>query len=108
MTTTRTLATFKSGCASKMMWLIVIAFGVITISGCSQSVDEIKITGPGKPPADVTNQLRFVFNTDIIGTSLVIPVSASRVLNDNVLGANSLRTTSSSPSLQMTSGIGIE
>ena len=107
MTSSQTTAQLAPS-SYKMMVLIVFVFALGLISGCSQFVDQPAITGPGLPAAPPTTNRNLMFNADIAGTSILTPVSNSRAMTLNTVGATALRTVSSSSSLNMTSGIGIE
>ncbi len=100
--------TLKSVSASKVMLVISFVFAFLLLSGCSQSVDEISIEGDKKQIGNPSSFGNRLFNTDLQGTTSTLPVSASTVLGDHSMGANALRTSSSSPSFRLTSGIGIE
>lgn len=100
--------TFKTDLASKKMLVILFVSMLFFWSGCSQSVDTINITRRGvvpRPPSFFGDRL---FNVDLSGTAVGMPVSTSTVLLDHSMGGNSLRTASSSTSYRLTSGVGIE
>ncbi len=73
--------------------------------GCSQSVDDVGITGP---PQVISQPRNLIVNRDLTGTNPIAPVSTSTVLGDHSVGGNALRTSSSSSSYRMLSGVGIE
>lgn len=77
------------------------------ISACSIPVNDVSISGRGRPnfkPVLVNAH----FNADLVGTSDVVPVSTTLKLPDHSLSANTMRTSSTSTSLRMTSGIGLQ
>lgn len=75
-----------------------------TAVGCSQSVDSVNINS--RRPDRVFAEP--VMNTDLQGSSLTIPTSATFSMGVQSAGGNSLRTQSSSPSFNMTGGIGVD
>ncbi len=99
---------FKVKQASGMMVVLFIIFSLSAMTGCSQSVDEVTITGHGRPTIPPTLNRNMIYNVDLTGTSEIIPTSTTKILGDHSLGGTALRTMSSSASLRMTSGIGIE
>lgn len=79
--------------------LYIVAF--LVFAACSQSVDEVRITRTGPPRT-------FIPNSDLTGATSVVPVSPSLVMSIHSAGAGGLRTSSTSPSRRMTSGIGVD
>ena len=102
------LQNFNPTQASTLMLWVIFVCTLSLISGCSQSVDEVTISGPGRPAIPPTVNRNLLFNSDLTGTSEIIPTSASRIVKDHSMGGAALRTVSTSSSLRMTSGIGIE
>lgn len=72
--------------------------------GCSQNVDKVNIKPLRPPPSNIN----FVSDVEHQGGLAQPSVSTSAILRDQNLGGNLTRTKSSSPSFQMTSGIGVE
>ena len=99
---------FKSSQTSRMMFMASFIFCISVLSGCGQSVDEVTITGPGHQPIPPTSNRNMLYNADLTGTSEIVPTSTTKILGDHSLGGSALRTVSSSLSLRMTSGIGLE
>ena len=82
--------------------LILASFFIF--AGCSQSIDQVNIT-PLRPGSS-----NYVFAGDVEhqGGNSQDATSASAILSDPALGGNLMRTMSSSPSFQMSSGIGVD
>lgn len=105
------LQNFNPRHLNAIMLRVISICALVIFSSCSQSVDEVTIGGPGHPAAPVvpvTVNRDLLFNSDLTGTSEIIPTSISRIVKDHSMGGTALRTMSTSSSLHMTSGIGIE
>ncbi len=100
--------TFKTNLASKKMLAVLFASVLFFLAGCSQSIDRVNIAPRGDLPPPPSSFGDRLFNVDLSGTSVTMPISTSRVLIDHSMGGSSLRTASSSPSYRMTSGVGVE
>ncbi len=101
-------STFKTNLASKKMLAVLFASMLFFLASCGQSVDQISIAPRGNLPPPSSSFGDRLFNVDLSGTSLMMPISTSRVLIDHSTGGSSLRTASSSLSYRMTSGVGVE
>jgi hypothetical protein len=85
--------------------LIVLTFA----SGCGGSGGGGGGTGGGGGEAPLGPDHRIFFaNASLSGTTSVAPVSASFALGIHGIGGNFVRTTSSSPSFKMISGVGVD
>ncbi len=82
--------------------LFAIAIGFTVISGCSQNIDNVAIRD--KTPINYF----FVGDADHQGGNPQTAEATSVYMNTETLGGNFTRTHSSSPSFQMTSGIGVD
>ena len=78
--------------------------GFFIFVGCSQNVDLVNIT----PRYPVTTNYVFVTDAEHQGGTSQTAQSASAILSEQYVGGNLTRTSSSSPSFKMTSGIGVD
>lgn len=85
----------------KSILSLILLFVVI---GCSQNIDFVNIKALNPTPTN----LNLVSDVEHQGGLAQPSTSTSAVLRDQNLGGNLLRTKSSSPSFQMTSGIGVQ
>lgn len=80
----------------------LLYFGAFFIaSACSQNVDSVSIVRTGPPRGAI-------FNSDLTGATATTPVSPSLIMSIHSAGAGGLRTSGTSASLIMTSGIGVD
>ncbi len=99
--------------ARNRFYILIVAAFLVLSSGCGQSVTEVSFE-PISPDDDDTNPPdpfvpdAFITTMDLQGGSVTIPYSANRSMSVHSFGGTSLRTYSSSPSFQMSSGIGID
>jgi uncharacterized lipoprotein YajG len=84
--------------------LLLIFIGMFIFAGCSQNIDQVSIT-PRYP--ENTNYV-FVGDAEHQGGNSQSAQSSSAVLAEQYVGGNLTRTSSSSPSFKMTSGIGVD
>jgi uncharacterized protein YceK len=84
--------------------IFLIFIGALILSGCSQNIDQVSIT----PRYPVTTNYVFVGDTEHQGGNSQIAQSSSAILSEQYVGGNLTRTSSSSPSFKMTSGIGVD
>jgi hypothetical protein len=82
----------------------VILLGFLIFVGCSQNIDQVRIT----PRNPTSSDLFFVGDADHQGGNSQPALSVSAILSEQYLGGNLTRTYSSSPSFKMTSGIGVD
>lgn len=83
---------------------LLILVSLFIFAGCSQNIDKVNITSLRPGPANYV----FVGDADHQGGNAQTAVSTSAILSNPALGGNLMRTSSSSPSFQMTSGIGVD
>jgi hypothetical protein len=84
------------------IFAIIAVFFIFT--GCSQNIDKVSIT-PRNPAAPT---YIFVADGEHQGGNSQTAVSATAALSSQTAGGNLKRTTSSSASFTMTSGIGVD
>lgn len=81
---------------------ILVSFFIL--AGCAQSIDDVSIIA--RHPSSSTYV--FVADGDHQGGNSEPALSLTTSLSAQALGGNVMRTTSSSPSFTMTSGIGVD
>lgn len=86
-------------------WLKKLSIVFVLVAGCSQSVNKVNVT-PKNPVTPGT--LESITTTDVQGATTVTPMSASRTMVNHALGGTAVRTTSSSVSFRMTSGVAVD
>ena len=84
--------------------LLLLILGILVLAACSQSVDQVNIT----PLNPVTTNYVFVGDTEHQGGNSQSAQSTSAILSEQYAGGNLMRTSSSSSSFKMTSGIGVD
>jgi hypothetical protein len=84
--------------------LILISMCFFIFLGCSQNIDQVSIT-PRNPAVPT---YIFIGDGEYQGGNSQTAVSASAALSSQTAGGNLKRTTSTSASFQMTSGIGVD
>jgi hypothetical protein len=101
------LSLFNSMTIKRASGLAALFVFVQIISACSIPVNDVSITGKGRPNFNAVF-VKTNFNATFTGTTTVVPVSTSLKMSDHGISQGAQRTASSSTSLRMTSGIGLQ
>lgn len=95
---------FHEGSSLMGSKLFLLFIGILLFAGCSQNIDQVSIT-PRYP--ENTNYV-FVGDTEHQGGNSQTAQSTSAIMSEQYVGGNLTRTSSSSASFKMTSGIGVD
>lgn len=91
---------------TKQVVALAFAIAILASLGCGGggSVDNVSVNPRNPTPARIPS----VMDSDVQGTPLVDPTSASFIAKKVAVGKSALRTSSTSTSFRMTSGVGVE
>ncbi|MCM2282723.1 MAG: hypothetical protein NDI61_12850 [Bdellovibrionaceae bacterium] len=89
---------------SRFLFLLML----VVSAGCGQQVNSVVITPRDPRTTPSTSQVSFIANIELQGTTTARPSSSSLILVNHTAGGSAQRTSSTSTSFRLSSGIGVD